>query len=404
MTIERHEPSAGRFGALALVTGAGLVNYIDRVTLSVAGPTMAHELHLSATELGLLLSAFLWAYAAAQAPVGALTDRLGPRPLLGAAMALWSAAQMAMGLATGLPQLIGARLALGLGEAPQWPVGARVVRAWFPAAQRGWAMGVVNTASTLAPALAPPVVTVLMLTVGWRGAFLATGAGGLVAAGLWLALYRDRAESAEVAAPRTPLRRLLAQPPLWAMTLGNAGSGYMNWFYAAWLPGYLQLERHFSVPKTGWAASIPFFCGFLGSLTGGWACDRLAAAGLAPIASRKAPIVAGLVGGGVFTGLAIVAPSDLTAIACVSAAVFCANLAGAAIWALAIAAAPRGATAQVGAVQNVGGLVGGALAPIVTGVSVSATHTFGEAMAITALVALGAAAIYALAVRREIEP
>jgi MFS family permease len=390
--------------ALGLVLAAGLVNYIDRVTLSVAGPVIAGELHLRPSQMGLLFSAFLWTYGLAQAPVGAIIDRVGPRPLLAGAMVLWSAAQGAMGLAVGLPQLIVARLFLGLGEAPQWPTGAKVVRAWFAPEVRGLATGVFNTASTLGPALAPPLVTGLMLAFGWRGAFFATALAGLGMALIWLAFYRDppARPDGESAPPRTPWRRLFAGPTLWAMALGNVGSGYMNWFYAAWLPGYLETARHLTVPQTGWAASIPYLFGVVGSLAGGLACDRLAAAGLSPILSRKLPIVSGLTVGAAFTGLAILAPSSAGAIAAISAALFCSNLAGAAIWAMAITAAPPGGTASVGAVQNFGGFLGGALAPIVTGFSVEATHSFAAALATTALAALGGAVVYLVGVRKPI--
>jgi len=349
--------------------------------------------------MGLLLSAFLWAYALAQAPVGALVDRLGPRRVLGGAMAFWSAAQAAAGFATGLPSFVAARLALGVGEAPQFPAGARVVSQWFEPRHRGLATGVFNSASTLAPALAPPLVTALMLGCGWRGAFIATGLAGAVVAGLWLALYRDRPAPAETA-PTVAWRRLISAPTLWAMALGNAGSGYLNWFYAAWLPGYLEMARHLSIPKTGWVAAAPYLFGFVGSLIGGWLCDRLQRAGLSPIASRKAPIVAGLVAGGAFTALAILARGDLGAVAAIAAALFFANLAGAAIWALAVCAAPPGATASVGAIQNFGGLMGGALAPIITGLLVEATHSFVPALATTDVAAFGGAAIYLLGVRR----
>src|SRR5580704_6365303 len=180
--------SAQRRGAalsLGLVLAAGLVNYIDRVTLSVAGPVIAGELHLRPSQMGLLYSAFLWTYGLAQAPVGAIIDRIGPRRLLGAALTLWSAAQGATGLAVGLPQLFAARLMLGLGEAPQWPTGAKVVRTWFAPHVRGLATGVFNSASTLGPAIAPPIVTGLMLAFGWRGAFVATGLAGAAVAVAW---------------------------------------------------------------------------------------------------------------------------------------------------------------------------------------------------------------------------
>src|SRR6185312_533642 len=177
--VERGE-GRGAGLALALLMLAGAVNYVDRVTLSVAAPLISAELHLKAGAMGVLLSAFLWTYALSQWPAGAMIDRLGPRRLLGGALVLWSAAQSATGLAGNLPQLIGARMCLGLGEAPQFPVGARVVRGWFAEARRGLATGVFNSASTLGPAIAPPIVTALMLSFGWRGAFVATGAAGLV--------------------------------------------------------------------------------------------------------------------------------------------------------------------------------------------------------------------------------
>ncbi len=392
---------AGLALGLLLVTGA--VNYVDRVTLSLAAPLIGAELHLKAGAMGVLLSAFLWTYALAQAPAGALIDRLGPRRLLGGALVLWSAAQAAAGLAAGLPQLIAARMCLGLGESPQFPVGARVVRGWFAERRRGLATGVFNSASTLGPAIAPPIVTALMLTFGWRGAFVATGLAGLAAAALWIGLYRDRPPRADEP-PSAPARladlpRLLRAPTLWAMAAGNCGSGYMTWFYAAWLPSYLEGARHFSLPQVGWAASIPYLFGFAGSLAGGWACDRLAAAGLSQLASRKAPIVAGLVGGAACTGLALTAPTGGWALIAVCGALFCANIATAAIWALAVAAAPARLVGTVGAVQNFGGFIGGALAPIVTGITVEATHGFVAALAITALAGLAGAGVYLFGVR-----
>jgi MFS family permease len=176
----------------------------------------------------------------------------------------------------------------------------------------------------------------------------------------------------------------------------------MTWFYAAWLPSYLQSAHHFTLAQTGWAASVPYLFGFLGSLAGGWACDRLAAAGLSPLASRKAPIVAGLAGGAACTGLAILAPNGAAALIAISAALMCANVATASIWALAVAAAPERWTASVGAMQNFGGYLGGALAPIVTGVTLEATHSFVAALAITAAAGLTGAAIYLFGVRRPI--
>jgi MFS family permease len=156
------------------------------------------------------------------------------------------------------------------------------------------------------------------------------------------------------------------------------------------------------VLQTGWAASIPYVFGFLGSLAGGWACDRLQRAGLSPLASRKAPLVAGLAAGAAFTGLALAAPGAGLAIAAISAALLFANVATASIWALAVVAAPERAVGAVGAVQNLGGLLGGAAAPIVTGVLLEASGSFAAPLALTAAAGLAGALVYLVGVARPI--
>ncbi len=397
-------PASARL-ALALLLACGVVNYADRVTLSVAGPQIAAELHLKPTELGVLLSAFLWSYALAQGPAGMLADRVSPRRLLGVAMVIWSAAQAAAGFAGSLPLLIAARLGLGLGEAPQFPVAARVTRHWFEPRERGFATGVFNSASTLGPALAPPLVAGLIVGCGWRAAFWATGLAGGAMALVWWRFYRDPpapADAPATVAPPPRLRALARRPTLWAMAAGNFGSGYLTWFYAAWLPSYLEIGRHLTVLQTGWTAGVPYLFGAAGSFFGGWACDRLAAIGFSPLASRKAPLVAGLAGGAAFTGLAVVAPGALAAVAVIAAALFCANVATAAIWALAVVAAPARAVGSVGAIQNLGGFVGGAVAPIATGALLEATGGFAAPLAAAAVAGAAGALVYLLGVRHPV--
>ncbi|MCX7006027.1 MAG: MFS transporter, partial [Kiritimatiellaeota bacterium] len=123
--------------ALTMLVLAGVINYIDRATLAVANPLIREELGLSIAQMGYLLSAFLGAYAFAQLPVGALVDKAGPRLLLGLGLSLWSLAQVLGGMVRGFWTFFGARVLLGLGEAPQFPTCARVVRDWFSARNRG---------------------------------------------------------------------------------------------------------------------------------------------------------------------------------------------------------------------------------------------------------------------------
>src|ERR1700743_572334 len=177
--------------ALALLVAAGVVNYIDRATLAVANPLIREELGLSIADMGYLLSAFLWAYAFAQLPTGAMVDRLGARILLTLGLSLWSFAQLLGGLVQNFGQFFSARVLLGIGEAPQFPTGARVVRDWFNQRDRGLATGVFNCASSLGTAIAVPLLTFLMLSFGWRTMFMLMGAAGLVVAAVWFFIYRD---------------------------------------------------------------------------------------------------------------------------------------------------------------------------------------------------------------------
>ena len=112
--------------ALAMLVVAGVINYVDRATLAVANPLIRQDLTLSIADMGYLLSAFLWAYAFAQLPTGAMVDRLGPRLLLACGLSLWSLAQLLGGLVQSFGQFLGARVLLGIGEAPNF----QLARAW----------------------------------------------------------------------------------------------------------------------------------------------------------------------------------------------------------------------------------------------------------------------------------
>ena len=177
--------------SLVLLVVCGVINYLDRATLAVANEYIRADLGLSLGQMGVLLSAFSWSYALCQLPVGALVDKVGPRWLLGIGLVVWSLAQAAGGLASTFGWFVIARIALGIGEAPQFPAAARVVSNWFPARSRGTPTGIYNSASPLGVALAPICLVPLIAATSWHWAFFVTGALGLVAAVIWVSLYRD---------------------------------------------------------------------------------------------------------------------------------------------------------------------------------------------------------------------
>src|SRR5262249_48225176 len=150
------------------LTLAGCINYLDRSALSVANSIIRADMGLSASAMGLLLSAFSIAYAFSQLPVGVLLDRLGARLMLGAGLCAWSIAQLCGGLVASAQQFFVSRVFLGVGESPQYPAGAKVIGEWFSMKDRGAPTGIFVASSTIGPALAPPILTGLMLSLGWR--------------------------------------------------------------------------------------------------------------------------------------------------------------------------------------------------------------------------------------------
>ncbi|HEY2606873.1 MFS transporter [Paraburkholderia sp. RL18-085-BIA-A] len=408
--------------AVVFLTVAGIVNYLDRSTLSIANHLVSQELHLSASQMGLLLSAFSLSYAFAQLPVGALLDRFGSRVMLGLGMLLWSLAQVAGGFIQTLNHFLAARVVLGVAEAPLFPAGAKVVNEWFAVRERGRPTGTFISSSTIAPMIAPPLLTVLMLGFGWRAMFIIMGVLGVLVAIGWYVVYRNRDEVAltdtETAHLDEGMQKVADRPKglsfaewgalfklrnTWGMIFGFMGVIYMVWLYLTWLPGYLENERHLSIAHTGWLVSIPYIFGTIGMLSSGLIADYLLKRGMAPIRSRKWPLCIGLIGAAAFTVPAAYTPSTTLAIVYVSCAMFFVNMSSGTAWALVSVAAPRHLVASLGSMQNFGGYLGGSFAPVITGIVVDQTHSFVNALLISAGVAFAAAFVY-LFVVKEVAP
>jgi len=406
--------------ALTLLVVAGLINYLDRSTLSIANKSISDEMHLSAAQMGLLLSAFSLPYAFAQLPMGVMLDRFGARVMLGVGMMLWSVAQLAGGFVQNLNQFFAARFMLGVGEAPQFPAGAKVFSEWYAIHERGRPTGISVASTTIAPALAPPILTALMLAFGWRGMFITMGVLGILASVAWYILYRDRRdvklEPAEVdylsGVDRSAHDEnrmtfaewggLFGKRTTWGMLFGFMGVIYMVFLYVTWLPAYFQQERGLSIAQSGWVLMIPFIGGTFGQLSSGVVSDWLLARGLKPVTSRKWPICIGLLFAAVFTVPAAFTPNLTMAILYLTLAMYFVNLASGGAWALVSVAAPRRLVASLGSVQNFGGYLGGSAAPLITGIVVDQTGSFVNALLISAAVSLAGALVYLVVVKEPI--
>lgn len=397
--------------AVTLLVLAGCVNYFDRAAVAVGNPEIREELGLSFSEMGLLLSAFAWSYGFAQIPAGVIVDRFGARRSLGAGMVMWSLAQLAGGLVYSLHQFMAARIGLGLAESPMYIGGTRVCADWFPLKRRALPIAIFNSSSALAPALAPPILTMLMLEHGWRVMFIIAGLAGFAIAALWTVYYRAPCDAGIPAADIEEIHRddsasiphvgwtqvlwLLRFPTTWGMFLGFFGVVYISWLYATWLPGYLEIARHQSIANAGLWSAIPLAAGFFGAVAGGVISDRLGrAGGIDTAATCRLPVIVGLVIAGLSTIAAVYVSDLVAAIVLMSVGLFAANVGSSCGWALAAVIAPVNAVATLEAIQNVGGSVGGSLAPLLSGILLQHSGSFVPAFVLAGVIAFACAAVY----------
>jgi MFS family permease len=387
---------------LGLLFLAGVVNFLDRASLSIANTTVRAEMHLSATQMGWLLSAFSLAYGIAQLPLIGLLDRAGTRAVLGGGLILWSAAQMLTGLVRSFAPFILLRVLLGAGEAPFYPSGVRSTREWFSSAARARATAIMSSSQTIGLAVAPPVLTWIMLSLGWRAMFAVLGASGLLVALAWIALHRARSETAfaeaEPAPPAVPeaaWRVLIRQRTVWGMMLGWGGINYTVWLYLAWLPGYLQEQRHLSLASSGWVAALPFLAGAVGMLSSGVISDRLARTGQPLTTIHRRNIVGGMIVSASSTFLVAHSQSTAQAVAGISMAIFCIHFAGTSGWGYVQAVSPMRYVASLGALQNFAGFMIASAAPVLTGWLLDRTHSFNLALGVCSAVTLLGALSYA---------
>jgi MFS family permease len=404
--------------AIGLCAAAIAINYLDRSTIAIANPQIRAEFHISAAQFGMLQSAWSLSFALAQIPIGLLIDRLGPGLLLAVSLVLWSISVAAGGFAASYRQLFVARAVLGITESPAYPTAVRVTSNWFRVQDRGLPTGVFNMGANLGTAIAPPALTALMLLFGWRSMFMVMGAVGIVAAGVWLWLYRDPKQvrlegrdSTYLAANRshagTPISgrqwlRLFRFQTTWAMVAGAFCAGYGIWMYLTWLPGYLEGQHHVSIARTGLLTAIPLLCSMLGSFCGGYASDRLAARGMPLVKARKLPTALGFVSSALFTFLAARAAAVGPAVLWVSLAMFCLYFAVAGKWTLITAVSPQPYCASCSSIQNFGSYLGGACSPFVTGLVVDRSGSFASALIIGAVIMTLCALIYYFGVVRPI--
>ncbi|TKI02810.1 MFS transporter [Martelella alba] len=400
-----------RFIILTVLSIGIAINYIDRAAMSVAIPFMSHDLQLSSTDSGLLLSAFFWSYVLFQLPGGWLVDKFGPRLIFAISSLGWGLATAACGLANGLTALMGFRFVLGAVEAPSYPASASTVTRWFPRQERSFAAATFNNGSKIGGTIAIPLVAFLIALTGWRMTFVISGLVAVTWALVWYLWYRDPREFKSVSAQEVAfiemhqeaslgepmsVRQLMGQRTVQAMMAGFFCSNFVSYFFFTWFPTYLVDTFHLSLVKFGLLGMLPGIAAIVGGWCGGLLSDGLVRSGISLTMARKIPLVGGMLGSAVI-GLAAFSPTVSLALAALCFANLAATAASAALWALPSDVAPnRANVATIGGIQNMAANLAGIISPILIGVVMQFTHSFVIPLVLAGIVGLLGALAYGL--------
>ena len=318
-TTSPAKPTRVRYGMLALVFVNVAISYLDRTNIGVAASALGKDLHLSKIELGYILSAFGWAYAALQIPGGLIADRFGPRILYAFCLITWSIVTVAHVLVRGIASLFFLRLATGTLEAPSYPINNRVVTSWFPDNERASAIAMYVSGQFIGLAFLSPVLAIVQVYAGWQGLFIGTGLVGLLWGIVWYLFYRDPLEHEQVNKAELDyieeggglfrrkdrskqaavwqwanVKVIFSSRTLWGVYIGQFAVNATLWFFLTWFPTYLVEFRHLGFIKSGYLASVPFLSACAGLLLSGFLSDRLVKQGKSVSLARKAPIIVGL--------------------------------------------------------------------------------------------------------------
>ena len=382
---------------IGVLLGAGvLINYFDRINLSVGAPQLQQEFGLTDGELGWLFSGFFWSYAVLRIPSGMILDRFGVTAVYRVSSFLWSLTSAMTALAGGFGGVLAARLLLGIAEGPGFPASAKATGYWFPRGERAMATSIFDAAAKFANVIGVPLVALAVVQFGWRWGFGITGMLSFLYFLAFLIVYRDPsrhprlssverdyiraggatregpAESGEVAM----LGYLLRNRKVWGLTIGFAAYGYSFYLFLTWLPNYLVQSMHMSILKSAGFTAIPWICATVAGLgVGGWLIDHLIARGYDETPVRKTVLVVGMLLGLAVFG-ATVTTDPVWAIVWISVALSGLAAASPVGWSIPSLIAPRGGTGTIGGIMNFLNNMMGVVAPVTTGYIVGATGSF----------------------------
>jgi MFS family permease len=374
--------------ALVFLLGAAVfLNYVDRGAIAIAAPLMKSELRLTATDFGVAVSAFFWVYAPVQLFVGWLCDRISVYKLMAAGIVLWAGSTLLIGLAGGFMSLLVLRVMLGVGESIAFPGSSKIIARHVPPERRGAANSAIAAGLALGPAVGTLAGGLIVASWGWRAMFFAFGLATLIWLLPWRQTVRTLATTGhfDEGAP-VPVRALLGNWALWAMSIGHCAGNYCFYFLLAWLPLYLVQERGFTITQMTLLATLGYAVQAVCALTYGHFSDWWTRSGRSEAVCRRWMMV-------VSQALAALAIFGLAYADTAVTLGLLLCLAGAATASLSLNlyavaqmfAGPRASGTWVG-IQNALGNLSGIVGPIITGIIVDRAG-YGSAFVLTAAVA-----------------
>ncbi len=404
VTTTLNNPIPRRRWRIAVLLGLGvLVNYFDRVNLSVSHAALYTTFGISTITFGYLSGAYNWTYALCQLPVGVLLDKFGTRRIGRVSSFIWSVASFGAAVTPGLGGFFAARLLLGVGEAPTFPANAKAIGLWFPSRERSFATSVFDAAAKFASAIGVPIIGVLLLKVGWRWSFALTGLVSLAYFVLFWKVYRDpaddpllttverdyigRAQATDAVDLQQPhsLRYLLRQPKVLGLALGFGSYNYVFYLLLTWLPSYLSSALHIDLLHSFLYTGVPWlFATVTDLLVGGWLVDALIQRGWYASRVRQVVLVAGTAFGLGILGAAH-AHTAMRALIWISISIGGLAAAAPVGWSIPSLIAPRSSVGSVGGIVNFSNQLSGIAAPIVTGYLVAAHQSYAWAFGVSAI-------------------
>jgi len=400
-----HGPVMGRYRWVicAFLFAATTLNYLDRFTISFLKPTLSGEFHWSEIDYANIVGWFTLAYAIGYVVFGRLIDKLGARLGYSIAVVIWTCAHVSCAFVSSLAGFSAMQFGLGLGQSGNFPAALKAVAEWFPQRERALANGIFNAGSNIGAILTPLIVPIIVLTFGWRMAFVATGSLSLIWLILWVAVYRRPQEHPKVKPPElayiesdqqvlekpVPWLKLFPVKETWAYALGKFLTDPVWWFYLFWLPDFFHKKYGLDLKSFGPPIIVIYILSDVGSVAGGWMSSTMIKSGASVNAARKLTmLICALCVLPVMFVMFI--SNEWAAVAIIGLATAAHQAFSANLLTIPSDTMPRAAVASVVGIGGTAGAAGGWLMAKATGVVLQITQSY-------ALIFIGMATMYLVA-------